>query len=172
MFSPSYPYTPDTICFSMLRRQALPERYLDSHHYGPRMKTGTYSADNARIALIISRDKLLAAYPGQVFAVGSSFRDNSLMSRLSHGRVTRGQSVEGIPVKHPGSDPVVDDEVRLYSSKGGGGVVVTPGMYEGLVVLPTSFYDLKWLMKDIPLQFELPIFSPQCELLSIAQKSK
>ena len=58
----------DDICFALMGNRPLPKRYQDAMHYGPR---GLLSVHD--LGIVVSREALMQAYPGQVLAIGLDF---------------------------------------------------------------------------------------------------
>ncbi len=160
-------YTPELVCFGMLGTQELAERYLKTSHYGPKWENEHYSADYGKIAFIVSREKVLAAYSGQIFAVGPNFWNQSFWNRIRYGREL-GFSIHDIPVKHPGGNTVLKDEVRIYPSTKPNlqrMIIVPPDAYVGLVALPHRADDFIKRINGSGVRTSLPVFSPQADLL-------
>lgn len=125
---------PDVISASMLSTEPMPKRYLTRNNGGPTQ----YTDQRPAIAFIISLEKVLKKFPGQVFAVGEEFRNDSLWRQLSgiyHNRFPGysryGQFVSGIPVMRV-PDAKFRGEVRIIPNDPEN-AVITPDMWEGIV---------------------------------------
>jgi hypothetical protein len=163
-------YTRHLICLSLLNELSLPDRYLNAKHYGPRHEDRYYVADSNRMAIVVSREKVLKKFPKQTFAVGKNFRTMSALDWFWKGKVLQNLSVYDIPIRKPVGPHkyVLDDEVRVYPSKVSSDMpVIDPEMFLGLVVLPSTLEFLYPRFNSISFNLELPIFSPQGELLTI-----
>lgn len=157
-------FAPTEICFGMLPVMSLPKRYqCYSLHDGPLEDNGP-SRDKAGI--IVSKEKLMAAFPKEVLAVGEYFwseEEEWGRQQLFPGLIEQ-NSILGIPIKSHWRKYLYPTEVVL-SPKQWGEAAVGIELWQGLVLTTNAFLYLNpFSLKKIR-EFKIPVFSPNCELM-------
>ncbi|MBI2970922.1 MAG: hypothetical protein HYY37_00720 [Candidatus Aenigmarchaeota archaeon] len=167
----TYSLSLDFISFALLSNNELPYRYSRAKHHASKYNDGRGAIPD--IAIIVDASKLMDAYPGEVFAVGEHFQqyqkaiwgEDAL--RWAYNFDEGWTSVFGIPIRE-GVWPRYDDEVRLMP-RNPLEAAVTPDLWAGIVVQERIYEWLScndYLLNGSPITFPIPVFSPDCTLLS------
>lgn len=149
---------PDGICFALLSTNSLPDRYEDAIHYGPGSMFPVHS-----LGIIVSRERLLAAFPGQVYAVGEGFRSSRHNLDRSKYNYRNGR-VFDIPIKEDLGRVSFADEVRFYPADPNT-AAITEDMWDGITVGTGYLHRLADFLGDAQISRPIPVFSGGCNLL-------
>lgn len=155
--------TPEAVCFALLPNLPLPQRYLEAEHYGP-PNTEWHSGESA-VGIIV--DRLLLGDDQRLFlqAMGSYFWNPTLRAafRELYNLKDGDENVLGFPIKPSYTSTFHGDEVR-YTPPVDRSLPFTIKCWAGLVVDPTDYLWVKTTIGQHNLR--IPIFSPECELLT------
>lgn len=157
---------PNIICAAMLDTRPMPGRYLDIGHHGPRGYAHITELERelgppSKIGVIVSLTEILAKFPGQVYAVGERFHNDSwwrhLLNKYHHrfpGYSPHGQFVSNIPVVRI-NEGVYRQEVRIYPNDPEN-AYITPQMWTGVVT--NSPESLLYFLGEHNLTLDMPLF--------------
>lgn len=159
----------DIVCTAILSNAVLPRRYTWAKHVGPKDDNRQYLSPDD-VAIIISRDALIARFPDQVFAVGELFM--TYQQKYSTAEEIRRlfsideswSTVFGIPIRGD-QWPRFDDEVRLLPREPKS-FAITPDLWVGIVVREQDFPYLQYQDYDFETVLPIPVFSTECKLLA------
>ncbi len=151
---------PYSVCTAILTKRKLPERYTEAQHYGPKNDRPPFS-----IGIVISRVKLLEAFPEQVFAVGGVFTTCTRQTLEWFFEYSEdGKYVYGIPIQRP-NGPCLADEVRV-SPKDPLITAIPRDIWEGIVIPSQEYLPIfRERLGNSPLR--VPVFTPGCHLITI-----
>lgn len=135
------------------------QRYIDTLHHGPRTES-PYTP--LQVAIILSRERLLAAFPGQVKAVGSLFAHHILASRYEIDSVKK--TVFGIPIGKV-AWPSYPDEVKICP--GDKELLVDQSFWDGIIVRNYHCWLLYLDTKRSGQKLNLPVIDTATNLLTM-----
>ena len=157
---------PNMICATMLDTSPMPGRYLDTLHHGPRGYARLSALEREdgtpwKVGIIVSLTEILAKFPRQVYAVGSSFNNDSWWRHLLNKYHHRfpdysqfGQFVSNIPIIRI-NEGTYSQEVRIYPNDPDN-AYITPQMWTGVVTnSPESLLDF---LEKHSLTLDVPLF--------------
>ncbi|MGE5041812.1 MAG: hypothetical protein ACM3IJ_02825 [Candidatus Levyibacteriota bacterium] len=152
----------DVICTAILSKRK--DSYKSVTHRGPYPGT---SSTSRSLGIVISREKALERFPGEVYAVGHTFKSVGLKGAMEDAQslydISRDGKVFGIPidVSHP---VVYNEEVRFFP-RDPKIFAITPDMWEG-VVMGLEMFNYFSRAGGVKRTLPIPIFTPDMNLLS------
>lgn len=161
----AFPFTRGKwVCMALLPKLAMPERYLEALHKGPKNDTDPFDFE---VGIVLNRKAVLAKFPNKIFAVGSRFCDSIRREKYQNWYEFNSirSDVFGMPIRRLPGD-VYDDEVRIITDNDSMKIALDLTCWEGLVIKGFTLQQLRVYSQGVELIKPLPVFNPYGQLLS------
>jgi len=154
-------------CMGLLPNKSLPARYIETRHWGPKsVDQEDILPSLQRVAIILSREKLIEVNSGHIFAIGDNFCEVINSSFRDYYQFDdRAYHVYGIPIKTAETwQARFEDEVRIIRSHIDRREVVPYSSWEGIVANESCVSYIKEVAQGT--LSGIPIFNPQARFLA------